>query len=45
LIEDVENEITVRIEFVKENSNIKTFPIRKLVQLQLGFLLLSLKYF
>ena len=45
LIEDVENEITARIEFVKENSNIKTFSIRKLVQLQLGFLLLSLKYF
>ena len=45
LIEDVENEITTKIEFVKENSNIKTFPIRKLIQLQLGFLLLSLKYF
>lgn len=45
LIEDVENEIAERIEFVKKNSEIKTFPIRKLVQLQLGFLLLSLKYF
>ena len=45
LIEDIENEITKRIEFVKENSNIKTFSIRKLIQLQLGFLLLSLKYF
>ena len=45
LIEDVENEIAERIEFVKKNSEIKTFPIRKLIQLQLGFLLLSLKYF
>jgi len=45
LIEDVENKIAERIEFVKKNSEIKTFPIRKLVQLQLGFLLLSLKYF
>lgn len=45
LIEDVENEITARIEFVMENSNIKIFPITKLVQLQLGFLFLSLKYF
>jgi len=45
LIEDIENEITEKIEFVKNNSEIKTFAIRKLVQLQLGFLLLSLKYF
>jgi zinc carboxypeptidase len=45
LIEDVENEITDRIEFVEKNSEIKTFPIRKLVQLQLGFLFLCLKYF
>ena len=45
LIEDIENEITEKIEFVKMNSEIKTFPVRKLIQLQLGFLLLSLKYF
>ena len=31
LIEDVENEVAVRIEFVKENSQIKTFSIRKLI--------------
>ncbi|HET8793035.1 MAG TPA: M14 family zinc carboxypeptidase [Nitrososphaeraceae archaeon] len=45
LIKDVDNAITEKIEFVKKNSEIKIFPIRKLVQLQLGFLLLSLKYF
>jgi len=45
LLEDVENEIADNIEFVEKNSEIKTFPIRKLVQLQLGFLLLCLKYF
>jgi len=45
LLEDVENEICDRIEFVEKNSEIKTFPIRKLVQLQLGFLILCLKYF
>jgi len=45
LLEDVENEIAGRIEFVEKNSAIKTFPIRKLIQLQLGFLLLCLKYF
>ena len=38
LIEDIENEITEKIEFVKMNSEIKTFPVRKLIQLQLGFL-------
>ena len=45
LIKDVDNAITEKIEFVEKNSEIKIFPIRKLVQLQLGFLLLSLKYF
>jgi hypothetical protein len=40
--ENIKNEITEKIEFVKKNSEIKTFPIRKLVQLQLGFLILSL---
>jgi hypothetical protein len=45
LLEDVENEISNNIKFVEKNSEIKTFPIRKLVQLQLGFLLLCLKYF
>ena len=45
LIEDINKEIDEKIEFVKKNSEIKTFSIRKLVQLQLGFLLLSLKYF
>jgi hypothetical protein len=37
-LEDAENEITDRIEFVGKHSEI--FPIRKLVQLQLGFLLI-----
>ena len=45
LLEDVEDKIANRIEFVEKNSEIKAFPIRKLVQLQLGFLLLCLKYF
>jgi hypothetical protein len=45
LIKDVDNAITEKIEFIEKNSEIKIFPIRKLVQLQLGFLLLSLKYF
>jgi hypothetical protein len=45
LIKDVDNVIIEKIEFVEKNSEIKIFPIRKLVQLQLGFLLLSLKYF
>ena len=44
LLKDVENGIADRIEFVKENSEIMTFPIRKLVQLQLGFLLICLRY-
>jgi zinc carboxypeptidase len=45
LLEDVENKIADRIEFVEKNSEIKTFPVRKLVQLQLGCLLLCLNYF
>ena len=45
LLDDVENKIADRIEFVEKNSEIKTFPVRKLVQLQLGCLLLCLKYF
>ena len=45
LLKDVEKEIDDRIEFVEKNSEIKTFPIRKLVQLQLGFLLICLRYF
>jgi hypothetical protein len=44
LLKDVENEMYDKIELVKKNSEIKTFPIRELVQLQLGFLLLCLKY-
>ena len=44
LLEDVEDKIAKRIEFVEKNSEIKAFAIRKLVQLQLGFLLLCLKY-
>jgi len=44
LLKDVENEITSKIEFVEKNSKIKTLPIRRLVQLQLGFLLLCLEY-
>jgi hypothetical protein len=45
LLEDVEDKILDRIQFVEKNSEIKTFPVRKLVQLQLGSLLLCLKYF
>jgi hypothetical protein len=45
LLEDVEDKIANRIGFVEKNSEIKVFPIRKLVELQLGFLLLCLKYF
>jgi hypothetical protein len=45
LLKDVEDKIANRIEFVEKNAEIRTFPIRKLVQLQLGFLLLCLKYF
>ncbi|MFY9872225.1 MAG: hypothetical protein WAK17_21145 [Candidatus Nitrosopolaris sp.] len=45
LLEDVEDKILNRIQFVEKNSEIKTFPVRKLVQLQLGSLLLCLKYF
>jgi hypothetical protein len=45
LLEDVEYKIANRIEFVEKNAEIRAFPIRKLVQLQLGFLLLCLKYF
>jgi hypothetical protein len=44
LMEDIEDEIAKRIKFVEKNSEIKAFAIRKLVQLQLGFLLLCLKY-
>jgi hypothetical protein len=45
LLEDVEDKIANRIEFVEKNAEMRAFPIRKLVQLQLGFLLLCLKYF
>ena len=45
LLEDVEDKIAKRVEYVERNSKIKALPIRKLVELQLGFLLLCLQYF
>jgi hypothetical protein len=44
LLKDTEEEIAKKIEFVEQHSEIKTFSIRKLIQLQLGFLLLCLRH-
>ena len=44
LLKDTEEEIAKKIEFVEQHSEIKTFSRRKLVRIQLGFLLLCLRY-
>lgn len=44
LIKDVENKIKEVVSFINRNSNYKTLSIKKLVQLQLGCLLISLDY-
>ncbi|HEY6535581.1 MAG TPA: M14 family zinc carboxypeptidase [Candidatus Nitrosocosmicus sp.] len=44
LLKDIEEEIVKKIKFIKQHSEIKTFSIKNLIQLQLGFLLLCLRY-
>lgn len=44
LLKDIEEEIAKKIEYIEQHSEIETFSIRNLIQLQLGFLLLCLRY-
>ena len=44
LIVETEKEINNLVEYIEKNSNYKVIPIKKLVQLQLGCLLISLDY-
>jgi len=44
LIKNVENKIDELISYVSKNSDYKILPIKKLVQLQLGCLFISMKY-
>lgn len=44
LIKEVENKISEFISYIDKNSKYSVLPIKRLVQLQLGFLLISLDY-
>ena len=45
LTKKTEEMIDLRIQYIDKNSDYKILSIKKLVQLQLGYLLLSLEYF